>query len=183
MTVKLLLEHHTNFGDKQLVPAKVKNKAYTQMVRGKLFRIALRKLKDISAAEDAVQIAFEKAFRYQHTFNPDKEYDDWFGMILNNAIRDVGRDLRLQGMSLDDVDEDIPELETEELEHALSKAMDLRDINRIVSRIPKRPQAIIRLVIDHSTRPSDAARITGSSPQYVHKVLNQFVEQCHDMGR
>lgn len=183
MTVKFLLEHHTNFGDKQTLPAKVKNKAYTQMVRGKLFRKALRKLKDIPAAEDAVQMAFENALRYQHTFNTELEYDDWFGMILNNTIREVGRDLRMQGMSLDDVDEDVPELETTKLQDDFEHVMKMRDLEKPLRRMSHNNQDLIRLVVEHSCRPSDAARIANTSPQYVNKVLKQFVEVCHDMGR
>ncbi len=179
---KLLLEHYEAFGDKQIVPAKVKNKAYTQMVRGKLFRKALRKLKDIPSAEDAVQQAFENALRYQAAFNTEREYDDWFGMILNNTIHDVAKENRFQGMSFEDVPEDeLNELATEELFSEQERSSMIAALERVADLMPERQKAIIRMVLVHGNTPSDTSRICGVSPQYTHKVLRHFKDNCNDM--
>lgn len=162
-------------GDKSFVLKKIKNKAWTEVMRGDLTKKAFSRLKNMQDAEDAVQMAFERAIRYAHTFNPEYEYLDWFHMILNNCIRDVAKDVRNQGMNMDD--DDVEEVEEEgsiSLYEEYELMEDKEGVRKRLKDLNPKQRDVVMLILDHSNTPSQAARIVGVTPQYAHLAVNRF---------
>lgn len=70
----------------------------------RLSKITARRFSDrLSIAEEAVQEAYLRAYKYIHTFDDDiKPFEHWFSTILNNAVKDLQRDERASGIRYDD---------------------------------------------------------------------------------
>lgn len=54
-------------------------------------------------AEDVIQTAFERALKYQHTFNQDMVFSTWFTALIRNALIDKLNEDR--GIIYEDLDE------------------------------------------------------------------------------
>ncbi|HHN46827.1 MAG TPA: RNA polymerase sigma factor [Planctomycetes bacterium] len=52
---------------------------------------AYRMLRDVSAAEDAVQEAFTKLYKYRYSYAADKPFKPWFYAIVRSCINDTAR--------------------------------------------------------------------------------------------
>lgn len=93
---KLLVEAH-NGGD---------DHAFAQIVRAHdqgLFTHALSRLRDVQAAEDAVQETFVRAYRAMPRFEGDFHLRAWLHRILTNVCHDEGARRKRDGLLIDRV--------------------------------------------------------------------------------
>lgn len=81
-------------------------------------------------AEDVVQTAFERALRYQHSYDPSQSFDAWFNTILRNSLIDKLNEDR--GIIFEEV---------EEFDWEAPQTLDVEQIQRtIVEMIKDEPQ-------------------------------------------
>lgn len=161
--------------DMPIVGKRVKDKAWTSVRRGKLFKMAYAKLQCEFDAEDAVNNAFERALRYNHTFNGKLPFGVWFNTILKNCIRDVKISNRHQGMGMVDEDDKVEEVGPELIdEYARIAAMIFVEKN--IKNLNAKEQDLVNLVLKHGHTLTTAASIIGVTPQYAHKAMKKLQE-------
>jgi len=80
-------------------------RAITQRYNRRLFRVARSVLRDESAAEDAVQEAYIRAFTHLDRYQPTGSFGAWLTRIALNEALMLRRRTRTDLVSLDDVDE------------------------------------------------------------------------------
>lgn len=126
--------------------------------------------KDIMAAEDVVQDAFERAMKFFHTFDQTKDFGGWFNTILNNAYKDAVKDKRMQGMVVEfdeNLNEPVPLPDLKE-ESLLQKRLE---------KLPNTQRQICHLYFNCGLQPREIAQIVESSPRTCAKVVSLFKTQ------
>jgi RNA polymerase sigma factor (sigma-70 family) len=80
---------------------------YYQLEKESLTKKISRKMFDLQDTEDVLHDAFEKALRYLDTYDGTQGFAAWFGVILNNCVKDYRTEFLNNkiGMSHKDVEE------------------------------------------------------------------------------
>lgn len=87
--------------EKQIIEACLENdraaqKQLYEMFSGKLFAVALRYMKDRESAEDVLQDAFIKIFRYLNSFRFDSPLEAWLRkIVVNTALKALKKNANL----------------------------------------------------------------------------------------
>src|SRR3972149_7707806 len=144
--------------------------------RSRLVNIVYNRVGGAAQAEDVVQDAFERALRYNRSFEPDKQLlGAWFNTILSNALRDFQRSERLMGMSVEyveEMDEAAPMLEWE------GNMLDIVQ-DEIKARSVFVRQALF-LYFFKQYKPREIAQILDISSNYISVCVNQFKKEMAD---
>lgn len=140
---------------------------------GKLVKIFANRAGGAYNSEDVVQEAFERAIRYQNSFDPERqEFGGWFNGIINNSLREFKIAERRLGMGVEyneDMDDVIPLMEWEE---------DL--IENVKEDIAKKPEAVrqaLYLYIFQQYKPREIAQIVDMSNAYIRTSVKEFKQE------
>ena len=136
----------------------------------KLCKSAATPFANLADGEDCVQDAYYNCHKYIHTYDPSKPMIGWFKGILINCVRKKMREVRYDGMVMDD--EGVPDPRQEV---ALVKRID----RRILAK--KEPaRTILTLYFYRSYRPREIARIVRRSPKAVSEAIARFKRSINE---
>lgn len=113
---------------------------YRSQIRGH----ALRMLRDIEDAEDAVQDTFVKAFRAIKTFEQGRPLLPWLMRICSNCCVDIMRGKRQRTECLDNHEHSICD-DRADVEQGVESNLNRDSIKEAVSRLPERYRRIIEM--------------------------------------
>ena len=142
--------------------------ALTRMVaesQGALLRMCYLYLQDASAAQDAVQETFLKAYKGYASFHGKSTERTWLTSIAINVCRDMNRSAWLRHIDRRITPEEIP-LAAPEDEDALALAEAIR-------RLPNRHRDVILLYYYQDMTIKEVAEALHAAPSTILKRLNQ----------
>jgi RNA polymerase sigma factor (sigma-70 family) len=125
------------------------------------------------AAEDVVQEAYLRAWKYFGSLSDPKEFPKWFSTILNNCLVDYKNLERGQ----------IPEYEEEDPAFLRYPEMIVRDVFKMIAARPKAAQEILTLYFKQEYTAVDISRITEYSYAQVHKTIQLFRNELKEIYR
>ena len=142
--------------------------ALTRMVaeyQGALLRMCYLYLQDASAAQDAVQETFLKAYKGYEAFRGESQERTWLMSIAINVCRDMNRSAWLRHIDRRVTPEDVP-LPAPQDEEALALAEAIR-------RLPNRHRDVILLYYYQDMTIKEVAEALHAAPSTLLKRLNQ----------
>ena len=142
--------------------------ALTRMVaeyQGALLRMCYLYLRDASAAQDAVQETFLKAYKGYEAFRGESQERTWLMSIAINVCRDMNRSAWLRHIDRRVTPEDVP-LPAPQDEEALALAEAIR-------RMPNRHRDVILLYYYQDMTIKEVAEALHAAPSTILKRLNQ----------
>lgn len=124
-------------------------------------------------AEDIVQEAFTRAFKYIKSYeNTKREFGAWFNTILNNALRDFKRDERNYGMSME------REGEAEEgVEPRLDVKQERHEVRQLIFQKGEVQQEILRLYFILNYAPKDIQAVTEYPRGTILSTITRFQQE------
>lgn len=140
----------------------------------KLVKVVLNRVgRDQHLAEEAVQEAYKRALTYQHCCDV-KEFDNWFGTILNNSVKDLMKSERNRGLSIEecgDIEDDF-DIDLAHYRDAIAKS--------IKTTKNKLHREILDLYINKGVSYEGVVQLTlAPSENMVRKVVSRFkLEVC-----
>lgn len=145
-----------------------------QRHREPLFHFAFRYLRDESAARDAVQETFVRAYFNARTFKPQSSVKTWLYTITANLCRDRLRKLskRRHDISLDDPNavSAAGAARTDERANPAeqsARADDFKRLQRAIDQLPHRLKLPLILCVLEGSSHKDAAEIVGTTPKTI----------------
>jgi RNA polymerase sigma factor (sigma-70 family) len=124
-----------------------------------------------AAAEDIVQMAYERMLKYANTYNGDL-IDKWFNTILNNSLRDYQNEEK--GYTHRE-EEDEEFAENPSCPHYPEHV--LREIKELIATKSTVQQEVLGLYFEYEYAPVDIAAITNNSYAMSHKMIQRFKEE------
>lgn len=126
------------------------------------------------AAEDIVQTAYERALRYHKSCDVNR-FNQWFSMLLNNALRDYKNEEK--GYSYIEVDED------EQVEiscpHYSERIMsEIYDLMYTKSEVQIE---VLSLHLKQGYRAVDITKITDHSYAKCHHIIERFRNELKEL--
>ena len=121
-------------------------------------------------AEDVVQQAYTRALTYKDSFNPTKEFERWFSLILSNSIKDFLRAERTNGMGHDQ-EEDLDNVEAlpMEIEHDT-----LRRINEAINNKQEPLKSALYLYFMRQYKPREIKEILDMKNATIRQAIWRF---------
>ena len=121
-------------------------------------------------AEDIVQEAFLRAWKYWPSFDKDiGAIDPWFGIILNNTLKDYMKADRLLGMAYE-IDED----KLEPVENDWDSITKDRDIDSLTAHYSGLRKEVITLALKYNYSVQDIAAVTNAKRHTISQYLWEF---------
>ena len=155
------------------------NEAFTRMVdqyQGAIRRMCYLYLRDHTAAEDAVQETFLKAYKNIDTFRADSTERTWLMSIAINTCKDMNRSAwhRYHDRRVTPEELSIPTDAQDEDALALAEA---------IHRLPPRHRDAILLYYYQDMTIQEVAQALHAAPSTILKRLNQAKDMLHDLLR
>lgn len=123
-------------------------------------RFAVRRLRDLTAAEDVVQNVLLSLHRARHTYRAERPFEPWFWAIARNALIDAQRSRRVRSVRevpLEDA------LDSAEAPPPRSMAIS-PELQRALESIPAAQRQAVELVQIEGLSVSEAAARAGTTP-------------------
>jgi RNA polymerase sigma factor (sigma-70 family) len=139
--------------------------------RDKLVKRVLNRVPNRSEAlaEECVQEAYFKAYKYFGTFNPAiKEFNSWFNTILNNTVRFCKLQERIGSYAVD-IDNMADNLKIEDQDREL-----LALIYKAIDGESERSKEILTLFYISGFKSREVAEYTGKGHSNVRQIILQF---------
>ena len=133
--------------------------------QGALLRMCYLYLQDASAAQDAVQETFLKAYKGYEAFRGESQERTWLMSIAINVCRDMNRSAWLRHIDRRVTPEDVP-LPAPQDEEALALAEAIR-------RLPNQHRDVILLYYYQDMTIKEVAEALHAAPSTILKRLNQ----------
>lgn len=152
-----------------LGPYSAEDERFTQMVtqyQGALLRMCYLYLHDRTAAQDAVQETFLKAYRHFDSFREESKERTWLMSIAINTCRDMNRSAWLRHVERRITPEDMVIAVQPQDEDALALAEAIR-------RLPARHRDVILLYYYQDMTIKEVAEALHAAPSTILKRLNQ----------
>lgn len=146
-----------------------RDEAFTRLVtryQGALLRMCSISLRDRTAAEDAVQETFLKAYRHMDTFRAESTERTWLMSIAINTCRDMNRSAWFRHTDRRITPEDMSLAAPPQDEDALALAEAIR-------RLPARHRDVILLYYYQDMTIREVAQTLRAAPSTILKRLNQ----------
>jgi len=124
------------------------------LYRPTLMSLAVRMLRDVDDAKDAVQETFLKAFRAIKDFDPERPIKPWLCRICANCCVDIVRLRRREGIQLEQNDNSLQDPEITE-----DRATDTVRQEAVVSAIERLPENYRRIIFMRHFRHMDVIEI------------------------
>ncbi len=127
----------------------------------RIYSFALRLLRNESAAEDAAQETFVKAYRSLSSYNPAYPFSSWLFRIAHNNCMDV---LRAGGRMVSMDDKDFPDLPDTSPGAAdlVADAIDSVRIEALLASLPPLYSEVLLLQYREDIGPAEIGRIIGA---------------------
>lgn len=121
-------------------------------------------------AEDIVQNAFVNALTYYKSYNPAiKDFDTWFGVILNNSLKRFMKDARRFGTT-DEFDEEMHEgVELTQLGDDLVKK-----VTGEINKKNKTNKEVLSLYFLKGYKPADIAEVVDLPARAIVQCVHRF---------
>ena len=123
-------------------------------------KFAVRRLRDLAAAEDVVQNVLLSLHRARHTYRPERSFEPWFWAIARNALIDALRSRRVRAVREVPLEEALDSAEAEP-ERSLAISPELQ---RALESIPAAQRQAVELVQIEGLSVSEAALRAGTTP-------------------
>lgn len=123
-------------------------------------KFAVRRLRDLAAAEDVVQNVLLSLHRARHTYRPERPFEPWFWAIARNALIDAQRSRRVRETREVALEEAIDSAVAEP-PRSLGISAELR---RALESIPPAQRQAVELVQIEGLSVSEAAARAGTTP-------------------
>jgi RNA polymerase sigma factor (sigma-70 family) len=120
------------------------------------------------AAEDIVQEAYYRAWKYYASFRQGENFNKWFSIILNNCLREYKN--TENGHSASEFEEE--EVEGTEPTHYNEHIM--RDIYALIDTKSLVQQEVLTLFFKQEYSPIDISRITDYTYANCHQIIQRF---------
>lgn len=128
------------------------------------------------AGEDIVQTAYERAIRYRRSCDPER-FNQWFAMLLNNALRDYKNEERGY-TQLEDGEEESDDTGCPHYpEHILREILELIDTKSEVQI------EVLTLFFRQGYSAIDISRLTEHSYAKSHQIIQRFRNELKDLYR
>ena len=153
------------------------DEAFTRMVtqyQGAVGRMCLMYLRDRSAAEDALQETFLKAYKRMDTFRSESAERTWLMSIAINTCRDMNRSAWTRHTEKRVTPEDLPIPAPSADEDALALAEAIR-------RLPGKHRDAVLLYYYQDMTIQEVARALHAAPSTILKRLNQAKDMLRDL--
>lgn len=136
----------------------------------KLVKRVYSRTKDVSESEDVVQETFARALKYWS--NPDN-IEAWINIILNNALRDHQRMMRLQGATF------APEEDGEqEVVYSSDWAEDMMEkLSEEIAKKPTPQRDILFLFFERDFKPREIAQVVDATNGNIRVIVSRFREE------
>lgn len=143
--------------------------AYFRSNYKQLIKTARRRVGNYSlqSAEDAVQEAFARAFKYYRTYNSNESFEAWFSGILTNCINQIKRDERDMGVVNRDE-------EVENIGASNSTIVFTKEVENLFSKVKPRDQEILNCYFFHDLKSREIAELHNISHDVVRDVIRRF---------
>ena len=154
-----------------------RDEAFTRMVaqyQGAVGRMCYVYLHDASAAEDALQETFLKAYRHMDAFRGDSAERTWLMSIAINTCRDMNRSAWMRHTEKRVTPEELPIAADPVDEDALALAEAIR-------RLPGKHQEAVLLYYYQNMTLQEAAKALHAAPSTILKRLNQAKDMLRDL--
>ena len=128
------------------------------------------------AGEDVVQTAYERAIRYRRSCDPER-FNQWFAMLMNNALRDFKNEEK--GYIYVELDED-------EQESMACPSYPERIMNEIYELIETKSEVqieVLTLFFKQGYSAIEISRITDHSYAKSHQIVQRFRNELKDLYR
>jgi RNA polymerase sigma-70 factor (ECF subfamily) len=122
-------------------------------------RFAVRRLRDLTAAEDVVQNVLLSLHRARHTYRPERPFEPWIWAIARNALIDAQRSRRARAVREVPLEE---ALESAEAEPVRSLAIS-PELRRALESIPAAQRQAVELVQIEGLSVAEAAARAGTT--------------------
>lgn len=126
------------------------------------------------AAEDIVQTAYERALRYHQSCDRSR-FDQWFSMLMNNALRDMKNEEK--GYSNIEITEE--EAESLSCPHYPERIM--AEIYELLDTKSEIQIEVLSLHLKQGYRAIDIARLTDHSYSKCHHIIERFRNELKDL--
>lgn len=148
---------------------------YFEESYGSLVKKVSRRAGTPENAEDVVQEAFFRACKYWSSYDPKTKLGSWFGTILNNACKDLVRENRMMGTTV--------ELEDDQLDPVSIPDHEYRTDERIMNliRSKKQPeQEVLRLYYEEGYKPIEIKEILDMRHGAVRDIIWLFGKEVKE---
>jgi RNA polymerase sigma factor (sigma-70 family) len=138
-------------------------------------------LRDRGAAEDVTALAFERAFRKAHSFDPTRGGErGWlFGIARNAALDELRRRKRTAALSAEPAD-----VTGRPLEDAAERALERAAVRVALGRLRARDREVIALKFHAGLDNAQIAAVLGVSPSnagtLLHRAMTKLREAVDD---
>lgn len=131
---------------------------YKQYCEG-MFIVAQRYMKDMAAAEDAMQDAFIKAFSKLHQFKGDVTFGAWLKRIVINTCLDA---IKAKKMELYSIDEKVLGVAEEE-DWTVDDAITLAEVHQAIGQLKDPFRVVVQLFLLEGYDHKEISEILGIS--------------------
>jgi len=131
---------------------------YKQYCEG-MFIVAQRYMKDMAAAEDAMQDAFIKAFSKLHQFKGDVTFGAWLKRIVINTCLDA---IKARKMELYSIDEKVLSVAEEE-DWTVDDATTLAEVHQAIEQLKDPFRVVVQLFLLEGYDHKEISEILGIS--------------------
>jgi len=120
-------------------------------------------------AEDAVQIAMERAIKRQDTYDSSREFKDWLSTILRNALRDVIAEERRGGMKVEYQEE------LDGREYFIEEDSELMaTVRKEVDKLPDSRKLICHLYFVQGLNPREISEVVDNTNKSIRNIILRF---------
>jgi len=134
----------------------------------RLVKRTTRRVGTKEAAEDVVQNAFERALKYQDTYNTEMPFPNWFNRILNNSLRQYKNEEK--GFSHSEFNEEaVGGVACQQYSNKL-----WQQIQNELDDYEESHQEVLRLYFIHGYKPKDVERIVDLRYRNIETIIQRF---------
>lgn len=141
----------------------------------RLYRLALLWSYDAQDAHDVVQEAFMRSYTGLMRFAFKAQPTTWMVRIVRNVCHEMNRKRPTTTSTVDDE----PDTRTPMQQHATANTV--REIRRLVARLPDRQRDVVILRVFEELPVADTARVMGCRPGTVKALLNKAMTRLREL--
>ena len=150
---------------------------YKQYCKG-MFIVAQRYLKDMAAAEDAMQEAFVKAFQKLDQFKGEVTFGSWLKRIVINTCLDS---IKARKMELYSINDEVISISDEQEDWSVSDETTVPEIRAAIDTLSTSYKTVVQLYLLEGYDHQEIAEILdiseSASRTNLHRGKNQLKEQ------
>lgn len=127
------------------------------------------------AAEDILQTAYTNALSYWNTYDKTKPFDNWFRIVINNAIRAHFKVEIMHGMI--DGDVFIQEETEERMLKPFFKNLELKPLLAYIEKQADNIKHILKLYLVEGYNSREIEKVVPESATNIRKIVQRFRDE------